>query len=184
VASILLTAFLLSSLALFEKVHALARELKLGNESKYAPYIEYLLDETDHDKIPSAYSQNGKQLLLQVLDDLDDTGDTRIPPVAPISWITDDWIKFCQADPNDYLGIQAATTVLQRSDDAILIPGYDAYNHRNGVWTNTQAKEVTGLYFQITASRDIQTGEELFNTYNFCSECAGRKKEYGTPGTK
>jgi hypothetical protein len=164
-------------------VNALVKELQLGNESKYAPYVEYLLDETNQLTIPSMYSQNGKRLLLQVLDDMEDTGDTRIPPVEPISWITDYWIGFCRADPNDYLGIKAATAVLQRSDDAILIPGYDAYNHRNGNWTNIQSKEVTGHYYQITASRDIQAGEELYNTYNFCTNCGGRKEAYGTPGT-
>jgi hypothetical protein len=165
-------------------VHALAKELQLGNESKYAPYVDFLLHEPDDYTIPSRYSQNGKRLLLHVLDDMEDTGDTRIPPVEPISWIDEEWIRVCRADPNDVMGIRAATAVLQRSDDIFLIPGYDAYNHRNGVWTNTQTNEVTGRYYEIIASRDIQAGDELFNSYNFCTDCAGRRKGYGTPGTK
>jgi SET domain len=161
---------------------ALKRELQLGNESMYAPYVDYLLHETDDYTIPSRYSRQGQQLLLQVVDDVKNTGDTRIPPVEPISWLSEDWIKYCRADPADKLGIKAATAVLQRSDDAILIPGYDSYNHRNGKWTNTNTKEVTGKYYMVLSSRDIQQGEELFNSYNFCQDCGGRKKLYGTPG--
>ncbi|KAG7355308.1 spermine/spermidine synthase domain containing protein [Nitzschia inconspicua] len=162
-------------------VHALMRELNLGNESQFAPYVDYLLHEPDDHTIPSRYSENGQRLMLQIVDTNYVSGETRIPPEEPTSWLRDDWIGFCKADPNDTVGIKAATAVLQRSDDAILIPGYDLYNHRNGKWTNTKSVAVQERYYQVIATRNIHKDEELFNTYNFCHDCGGRKNEYGTP---
>lgn len=163
-------------------VRALAKELRLGNSSQYAPYVDYLAHALSEDEytIPSRYSPAGQELLLRVT-----TVENRIPPVEAVSWIQEDWLQYCpESDPNDLLSIQAATAVLQRSDDALLIPGYDMYNHRNGQYTNTKTVEISGKHYQVVASRDIAAGEELYNSYNFCADCGGRKKNYGTPGKK
>jgi SET domain len=176
-------------------VRALAKELRLGNASHYAPYVDYLLhalqneEDDDYNTIPSRYSQPGQELVLQVTTGGSSSNggpsdEERIPPVEAVSWIKEDWLQYCpNTDPNDVLSIQAAAAVLQRSDDALLIPGYDLYNHRNGKYTNTKTVVKAEQYYQVVASRTIVAGEELYNTYNFCDDCGGRKKNYGTPGT-
>ncbi|KAL3912356.1 MAG: hypothetical protein SGILL_006918, partial [Bacillariaceae sp.] len=149
----------------------------------------------------------GKNLLLEVLGFDFVAGGTQIPPAEPVSWIDEDWIQYCGnaadavgttnkenigvGENNDnatlsYYGIKAATLVLQRSDDAILIPAYDSYNHRNQgkwkKWLSTKTVEVPGKYYEMTTTRVVQKGEEIFSTYNLCEDCGGRKKFYGTPG--
>lgn len=69
------------------------------------------------------------------------------------------------------------------SHGTTLCAGYDMYNHRNGkyhntdVWTEVDVKHVT------KASRDIQKGEQIHNSYNRCRDCRGRRLGYGTAGT-
>jgi hypothetical protein len=72
--------------------------------------------------------------------------------------------------------------IIQRSDDAIMIPAYDAYNHRNGKWQNTKTKIVHGEFHETRASKTIEPGEQILLSYNFCDECDGRAHRYGTAG--
>ena len=58
-------------------VRNVAKEMRLGADSKYAPYVIYLNSEADS-QIPSAWSPPGRELLLDILDH-----DT-IPPQNPI----------------------------------------------------------------------------------------------------
>jgi len=46
-----------------------------------------------------------------------------------------------------------------------LAPLYDLYNHRNGKYHNTLVKVEEGESISIIAGRDINAGEEIFNTY-------------------
>jgi len=65
-----------------------------------------------------------------------------------------------------------------------MIPVFDMMSHGNGRLLNTrivgsvhdEAKPVT-----VLASRDIQTGEEIYTTYNQCEDCENRRLWYGTP---
>lgn len=154
-------------------VRSLAREIRLGNESKYAPYVVYLNGEADA-QIPSTWSDAGQELLLEVLD-----GDS-IPPRDVVDWIENDWFGRCKGDPNDVFGIKAALMVIQRADDAIMIPAYDNLNHRNGNWTNTNTEIDVGHYHTTTATRNIEPGEQIYISYNMCEECGGRSHGYGT----
>jgi len=189
-------------------VKALAREMKRGNESHYAPYINYLESQTVQN-VPSAWSPEGKKLLQEVIGG---TEDPEIPPTDPTSWVEDDWYGECRGSRADAVAAKAAIMIVQRSDDEILVPGrcyyffsgvkfdmefehsscsppfflvgYDMYNHRNGKYTNS-ASSIASNKKQVTkASRDISPGEQIHNTYNKCLNCANRKVGYGTAGMR
>jgi spermidine synthase len=154
-------------------VRNVAREIRLGNYSKYAPYVVYLNGEEDS-QIPSVWSKPGQELFLDVLD------HNTIPPEKPVSWIGVDWFQRCNGDPNDDFGIKAALMAIQRADDAIMIPAYDNINHRNGNWTNTITEIEPGEFHATTASKTIKAGEQIYISYNMCEECGGRRSGYGT----
>ena len=48
-----------------------------------------------------------------------------IEPRGATTWITGEWQQTCKGDPNDKVAEKAAMLVLLRSDDDIMIPGYD-----------------------------------------------------------
>jgi hypothetical protein len=156
-------------------VRSLAREMRLGSESKYAPYVMYLHGEADA-QIPSTWSNAAQDLLLDVLD------GASIPPRDSVDWIESQWLGRCEGDPNDVFGIKAALMVIQRADDAIMIPAYDNLNHRNGNWTNTNTEIDVGHYHTTTATKNIEPGEQIYISYNMCEECGGRAHGYGTAG--
>ncbi|KAL3925821.1 MAG: hypothetical protein SGILL_000137 [Bacillariaceae sp.] len=153
-------------------VRNVAKEMRLGDASEWAPYANYLMSEAEG-QIPSAWSEPAKELMEAVV------GDDDIPPSHPTDWI-DRWVDLCEGDPDDAMGVKAALLIIQRSDDAIMIPAYDAYNHRNGNWTNTRTIEIEGKHHETAAIKTIEAGSEIYITYNFCEECGGRRKFYGT----
>ena len=156
-------------------VRSVAKEMRLGAESKYAPYAAYLNGEA-HAQIPSTWSKPAQDFLLEILDH-----DT-IPPENPTSWLEHDWFQRCRGDPNDAFGVKAALMVIQRADDSIMIPAYDNLNHRNGNWTNTNTEIEPGQYHLTTATKTIEAGEQIYISYNMCEECGGRTSGYGTAG--
>jgi hypothetical protein len=101
-------------------VKAVARELKRGNQSAYAPYINYLTAQS-HDDVPSAWSPAGQKLMRELVGGHVKTPE--IPPDEPTEWLVYDWYGRCRGSRADELGTKAAMIVLQRSDDDILIPG-------------------------------------------------------------
>ena len=147
-----------------------------GTVSKYGPYIEYLLDQPSG-VIPSDWSTSGKKMFQDILG-----GERQnIPPSYATTWLEEDWYEDCRGDPKDDLAAKAAMLVVSRADDDLLVPVYDMYNHRNGKYYNTHMKAVRGENYQVTARRDIQPGEQIYNSYNMCENCGGRKDGYGTP---
>ena len=162
-------------------VKALAREMKLGAESEFAPYVQYLNAQPDG-QLPSTWSEPAQELLREVVGGTD-VIDTEIPPSEPTEWIEWDWFKNCKADRTDTVAAKAASLVVQRSDDSIMIPAYDMYNHRNGKrWMNTKTDIDKGEKHVTRAIRDIQAGEQIYISYNHCEECGARDTEYGTGG--
>ncbi|KAL3917183.1 MAG: hypothetical protein SGILL_004834 [Bacillariaceae sp.] len=153
-------------------VRNVAKEMKLGDDSKYAPYVNYLLSEADS-QIPSAWTKPAQKLLNDVI------GNNKIPPKNPTDWVRR-WVSRCDGDINDKLAVKAALLIIQRSDDEIMIPAYDAYNHRNGNWTNTRTIEAEGKHHETTAIKTIEQGKEIYITYNQCEECGGRRNFYGS----
>jgi hypothetical protein len=158
-----------------------AKEMRLGPEgSKYGPYIGYLLTQPEG-QIPSAWSKEGQILLLDVLGG---KADTQLPPIDATSWLEEDWYRSCHGDSNDPFAAHAAMLVVQRADDEFMVPIYDLYNHRNGDYFNTRLTINYGVNHLMRASRTIQPGEQLHNSYNMCDECGGRSEGYGTPGIR
>ena len=167
-----------------------------SSRSKYGPYIEYLLRQP-RGQIPSDYTLGGQKMVLEILGGLprrqQQNGGRKVeqslPPVDPVSWIEDDWYDGCAGSrnlhTNSNLGELATAQVVQRADDEWMIPIYDVYNHRNGQYYNTRSVTLKGPsgYRQIYARKDILPGQEIFNSYNLCDHCGGRKDGYGTPGT-
>jgi len=177
-------------------VRNLHKQLVLKDESEYAPYVKYLLETQPPGQLPSAWSDEGKDLLMKVLGDdkyttkigyenLRENGDlglnNKLPPADPIGWIEHEWYKDCGGS-NDPLEEYAALLVVQRCWDDILIPVFDMMSHRNGLWLNTYSNNVhQGEDVKVRAKRDIEEGEEIYTTYNFCEDCGARKLSYGTP---
>ena len=57
---------------------------------------------------------------------------------------------------------------------------YDLYNHRNGKYCNTKVRNKEFRTHELWASRTIEAGEQIHNSYNLCAECLGRYVGYGT----
>jgi len=160
-----------------KQVQTLGRYIKDPNSaSKFGPYIQYLLDQPTG-IIPSDWSLKGRRMLQDILG-----GDRQtVPPVYATTWLDEDWYDDCKGDPNDELGAKAAMLVVSRGDDDLLVPVYDMYNHRNGKWYNSHMTVTRGVKYEVTARKDIQAGEQIYNSYNMCENCGGRKDGYGTP---
>lgn len=147
-----------------------------SSASKLGPYIQYLL-EKPKEIIPSTWSLKGRGMLKHILG-----GEHQsVPPLYATTWLEEDWYGDCNGDPNDELASRAAMLVVSRADDDLLVPVYDMYNHRNGKYYNTHMKVTRGVSYQVTARRDIEAGEQLYNSYNMCDNCGGRTDGYGTP---
>ena len=101
-------------------VKAVAREMKKGNNSEFAPYANYLLAQPDND-VPSAWSDLGQKLLRNLVGGKVD--NTLIPPEEPTEWLSFDWYRRCRGSRADAIAAKAAMLVVQRSDDNIMIPG-------------------------------------------------------------
>lgn len=176
-------------------VRSLIQELRLKDESDYAPYVNYLLDTQPPGQLPSSWSKAGKELLMQVLghedfsydealENLEEDGDLSLenvlPPMDPIGWIEHEWYGDCKGS-DDPMEEYAALLVVQRSWDDILVPIYDMLSHRNGHWFNTRSNGVHGRQpIVVQALRDIEAGEEIYGSYNMCEDCSNRIHSYGT----
>lgn len=161
-------------------VKSTAHEMKLGEKSQFAPYVSYLSKQREG-QLPSAWSEAGQDLLLDLVW-VDGEEKPRLPPHWPVSWLEEDWYDDCEGDPDDSFTSHVAMLVVQRSDDSIMVPIYDFYNHRNGQWYNTRLTINKGVSHVVQAGRTIEAGEQIYNSYNLCDECGGRKSNYGTPG--
>ena len=162
-------------------VRNLVRELKLGNDSEFAPYINYLLSQS-HGQLPSAWSPEGQTLLLELVAQNDGDYSNDLKPSELCGWITDEWHTSCHGS-TDPVEENAAALLIQRGWDDIMIPVYDMMNHRNGRWLNTKSNSVHDLSspIQVRASRDIKAGDEIFTSYIFCEDCGSKATGYGTP---
>ena len=134
-------------------VRHLAREMSKGNESVYAPYVNYLTETQPPNQIPSGWSVPGQKLLRSFLG-------PEFPPEYPTKWLTDDWHDECDGE-RDEVSHHAALLVVQRAWDDLLIPLFNMMSHRNGPKLNTASNHVReGNSVKVTAKRLIEEGEQ------------------------
>ena len=141
----------------------LVKQRKLGNASKFAPYVDYVFDEKHKGHLPSAWSQEGKTFIETILGD-------HLPPdgIADISFEAN-----CGGS-GDPLEEEAYLSVLRRGWEDIMVPVYDMINHRNGKWFNTDSTSVhRGNDITVFTTREVQAGEQLYLSYNECIDCEG-----------
>ena len=159
-------------------VRNLAKELKLGENSAFAPYVRYLLS-LDDGQVPSAWTDATKAMLEDILGD-----DRMLPPGAATVMLHDEWVFECDGDESDKLALKAAELVMQREDVALMVPLYDFFEHRNGDYFNTKTMIKNGKYHKTLASRTIQAGEQIHKSFDKCEECDSEaiRAGYGTAG--
>ncbi|KAL7525730.1 hypothetical protein ACHAWF_001486 [Thalassiosira exigua] len=88
----------------------------------------------------------------------------------------------CDVDRENDLQSHAAVMYTARGDDELLVPFYDMINHRNGPYYNVKHQVISKQSYQLVASRRIEAGEQLHNSYNQCGPvCQGRMHYFGTP---
>lgn len=108
-----------------DTVRNLAKEMRLGEKSKYGPYVQYLLDQRVG-QLPSAWSQPARDLLRRVLDG-DGEGNGALPPEEAVGLLDTDWHLECDG-ADDPMENNAAMLVIQRAEDDLMVPVYDFYN--------------------------------------------------------
>jgi len=161
-----------------ETVRNLIKEMRKGDASTRAPYVNYLLAEP-WSHLPSSWSVEGKKTLGNMLKKYT---KTPLPPHSFDMWIDHYWREVCEGS-TDPFEENAALIVVQRSWDDVLIPVYDMLSHRNGKYLNTEDANVHHLTkpIKVRASRAIEDGEEIYTSYNMCKDCGNRHETYGTP---
>lgn len=148
--------------------HRLMDEMRLGEQSKYAPYISYLKTQKAG-QLPVNWSQSGKRILRELYPEGSQVVD----------WIDQNFKKKnCIGD--DPFESHMVEMTVQRCFDVVLIPVWDMVNHDNGK-KNTE----TGSYhdkqgIKVWASKDIQNGEQIYATYDKCIDCYDVQLLWGT----
>jgi hypothetical protein len=78
-----------------DALHEMYRQFQLGDESKYAPYINYLKNQPAG-RIPSEWSESGKHLLRRILDQ--EEGKVGLPPYDALDRFEQIWMKECRGE--------------------------------------------------------------------------------------
>jgi hypothetical protein len=152
------------------EIRNLAAELNKGEESQYGPYVRYLLSQK-RGTMPGEWSKAGKKFFAKLLD----YGD--LPPYEE-TWLNDyekTWIVQCNGNPDDDMEKFAYYLASSRDEDSLMIPIYDMANHSNDAKklnTLSFKPDKVGKAFRFEASRTIQPGEEIYNSYNRCNPCS------------
>jgi hypothetical protein len=164
-------------------VRRVLQELKFGKSSVFAPYIEFMAHTASAGSIPAAWSSQGKALLHEILGKAED-GLESLPPISWSTMFEEHWVEACGGNKNDVLEASALAMTMRRAWGDQLVPVFDVIGHRNGEHTNahhTPIEHGPEEGVRVYASRDLEPGEEVLITYNFCEECRNRRLEYGTP---
>jgi len=157
-------------------IETLHQEMQAGNESAYAPYVNFMLESTRQvpGVLPSLYTEAGKALVRKVVGSSSRGGAQRLPPEDITGWINYEYIEGCGGSPvNDSGEHTAAGWVLARSWGEKLIPLLDLVNHQRGErLINTQSNVEEGTDegpnvqdVHVYATRTILPGEEVFTNF-------------------
>jgi hypothetical protein len=153
----------------------LLKEMHMGESSKFANYINFV-KALNMEHLPSLWSEEGKQLLEDMLYDEDIDEDVRLPPEGA----TDFYDLDCFDATNDE-DILAMAVIISRGLDTVLTPVYDFIRHHNdNINTeNTSAESRDG--FIVKASEPIAVGQELYVSFDRCLDCGDDPEYIGTP---
>ena len=149
----------------------LVKEYKLGKESEFSFYAQYMFLEEQFGLLPSAWSDLGSDILQTII------GDDRREFFDEIQDIH--FENHCDSgDESDYELLEHAYhIVVSRGWQSRMVPIVDMINHRNGYAHNVD--QVTSAHddvdVEIEALRAISAGEQLHNSYNEChdEDCEG-----------
>ena len=172
-------------------VQRLREELRIYREkpeqSKYAPYLHYL-ETQPKGQLPATYSNQAKEILRNISGTRSSKksrspnyGDHLLPPWQLVDWIDTNFVEtgcIAEDDPDAY---HTVALTVQRGFDFELVPLWDMVNHDNGrlnLRTNS-LRDPEGL--KVWSSKSIAAGQELFATYNYCTDCNDIGYEWGTP---
>lgn len=156
-------------------VESLAREMKLGNQSKYAPFVTFAKT-IPLDNVPSTWSPMGQKLLNSIVGGSE--FNPLIPPFDPTGWLKNDWYDRCEGSMNDTISSQAALLVVRWNVDGEIHPVISLYRKGNGKKANAEFSVTPTGDGVIKSKRDIAAGEEI----NFCVQCDLDDTTYGTAG--
>uniref|UniRef100_A0A7S1VGT3 SET domain-containing protein n=2 Tax=Grammatophora oceanica TaxID=210454 RepID=A0A7S1VGT3_9STRA len=156
-----------------ETARNLLRQYRLGEKSEYWPYVNHVFSNNIRGRLPSQWSDEGKELLKFIKTD--DLKPWKPTGVSYRGRCKDD-------DYEDPLIEDAYFITLSRSWDDKLLPVYDMMSHRNGNWTNVDSNSAhRGKDIVVFAVRDVKAGEQMYLSYNECSDCENYAYTYGLP---
>jgi len=149
-----------------DTVKMLLTELEKGEDSEYFPYVDSLFgDESKLGKLPTAWSEEGQELLQIVI------GDSLFPESFDHHRVEVFCPNIVEDDEPSQLLHDAYLFMISRSWGDVMIPVYDMINHRNGKWRNVEATSAhVGEDVTVFAYRDISAGEQLYMSYNECED--------------
>ncbi|KAL3938001.1 MAG: hypothetical protein SGBAC_007003 [Bacillariaceae sp.] len=150
-------------------------EFDQGYSGDFIHYVNYLQQQR-RDIIPAVWSQQAKDLLMKVQDELymKDFEPATAHATHLVNWI-EEWFQkpcFMNTDGNECLHPYFLAVVTQRGFDHMLVPIYDFFNHHNNnvnIYNRKSIYHRTG--FDVYASRKVEKGEELFFSYHNCPDC-------------
>ena len=151
-------------------IYNLAKELRLGEASSKAPYVQYLLTQSSG-AMPGEFSKAGKKFLTKML------GGDDLPPYEE-TWKDDYermWLGQCGGDEGDEVERFAYWLTSARDEDTLMVPIYDMANHSNDpkkLNTLSYKPKEAGDVFKFVASMRIEPGGQVYNSYNRCGSCA------------
>jgi len=152
-----------------DALHGFYHQFQLGDESKYAPYINYLKNQPDG-RIPSEWSVVGKKLMRKILHQDRYVG---LPPFNALYRFEEKWMKECNGEDTP-LARSAFFQFTARDEDNLMVPFFDMHNHSNDPkkLNAIPAKpKKKGKPFTMRAIRDIAPGEQIIISYNRCHGC-------------
>ncbi|CAB9520462.1 expressed unknown protein [Seminavis robusta] len=152
--------------------------------SYYGPYLAYL-DTIPTGMLPATYSEPAKNLLRKIqgrITNATASSDTQYSQPPLVDWIEEQFVQTKCITPSKPEEVQAVALTIQRGYDSEFIPVWDMVNHHNGKLNvdNTPLRSDEGV--RAWAMAPIHVGDELFATYNYCTDCYNIGDDWGTPG--
>ena len=145
------------------------REMQRQDQSEFGPYVRYLNNQSKG-QIPATWSDEGKELLRNLFPQGSDVVD----------WMRKEKENGCFSSMDSF-GEHVFALTRQRAFDIALIPLLDMINHDNGRINVDNTPMLDGEGIRVWALREIQSGEEIYQSYDKCKDCMGVDDYWGTP---